>query len=72
LGSVSKRMIALAVERLLTDERLRIRFLRSRIEALADLGLRGIELTPDEILLFIQTDARVWFWETAEARDPVH
>jgi hypothetical protein len=69
---MSKRMIGLAVERLITDERLRIRFLRSRIEALADLALRGIELTPEEISLFIQTDARVWFWETAEAGDPVH
>jgi hypothetical protein len=65
-------MIGLAVERLLTDEHLRIRFLRSRIEALADLGLRGIELTPDEISLFIQTDARVWFWEGAAADGPVH
>ena len=65
-------MIGLAIEKLLSDERLRIRFLRSRIEALADLGLRGIDLTPDEIALFIQTDARVWFWETAAAGDPVH
>jgi hypothetical protein len=69
---MSQRMIGLAIERLLSDERLRIRFLRSRIEALADLGLRGIELTPDEISLFIQTDARVWFWERATADGPVH
>jgi hypothetical protein len=69
---MSQRMTHLAVERLLTDERLRIRFLRSRIEALADLALLGIVLTPDEIALFIQTDARVWFWETAAAGDPIH
>lgn len=65
-------MIGLAVDRLLTDERLRIRFLRSRIEAVADLGLGGVVLTPDEIALFMQTDARVWFWERAETGDPVH
>ena len=65
-------MIGLAIERLLTDERLRIRFLRSRIDAVADLGLGGVELTPDEIALFMQTDGRVWFWERADVGDPVH
>jgi hypothetical protein len=69
---MSHRMTHLAVERLLTDERLRIRFLRSRIEALTDLARLGIDLTPDEIAMFIQTDARVWFCETAGAGDRVH
>jgi hypothetical protein len=69
---MSKRMVELAVDKLLGDERLRIRFRRSRIESLADLGLRGIDLTPDEIQLFIQTEPRVWFWETAAAAGPVH
>ena len=69
---MTQRMVELAVDKLLRDERLRIRFRRSRIETLADLGLRGIDLTPDEIELFMQTDARVWFWETAAAGGPVH
>jgi hypothetical protein len=65
-------MVGIAIDRLLSDERLRIRFFRSRIETIADLGVRGIELTPDEIELFIQTDARVWFWDGALRGDPVH
>ena len=69
---MSQRMVELAVDKLLEDERLRTRFRRSRIETLADLGVRGIDLSPDEIELFIQTDARVWFWETAAADGPVH
>ena len=56
-------MIGVAIDRLLTDKRLRARFVLSRIETLADLGVRGIELTPEEIELFMQTDAGIWFWE---------
>jgi hypothetical protein len=72
VDSMSIEMIGLAIDTLLNDERLRIRFSRSRIETIADLGVRGIELTPDEIELFIQTDAGVWFWERSSARDPLH
>jgi hypothetical protein len=65
-------MVATAIDRLVTEDWLRIRFARSRIQALADLALRGIELTPDEMELFMQTDSRVWFCETAMSIDRAH
>ncbi len=49
------------IDTLLTDENLRTRFARDRIETVAELCLRGVELTRDEIDLFCRTDARLWF-----------
>ena len=40
---------------------LRIRFALDRMETIAELCLRGFELTRDEIDLFSRTDARLWF-----------
>jgi hypothetical protein len=51
----------MVVEKLLTDERLRIRFALDRMETIAELCLRGFELTRDEIDFFSRTDARLWF-----------
>lgn len=59
---MSQQMVGIVIDRLLTDEHLRIRFAVDRIETLADLSFLGIELTPDEIDVFMQTDVRVWFW----------
>ena len=69
---MSIEMVGLAIDSLVSDERLRTRFSRSRIETIADFGVRGIELTPDEIELFIQTDAGIWFWERSSAGDRRH
>ncbi len=49
------------IEKLLTDENLRIRLALDRMETIAELCLRGFELTPDEIDLIYRTDARLWF-----------
>jgi hypothetical protein len=46
---------------LLTDENLRIRFALDRIETVAEMCSRGVDLTCDEIDLLCQTDARLWF-----------
>ena len=51
----------MAIEKLLTDERLRIRFALDRMETIAELCMHGFELTGDEIDLFNRTDARMWF-----------
>ena len=59
---MSQRMVGLVIDRLLNDQDLRVRFALDRIETLADLSLLGVELTPDEIDVFMQTDVRVWFW----------
>jgi hypothetical protein len=51
----------MVIEKLLTDERLRIGFALDRMETIAELYLRGFELTRDEIDLFDRSDARLWF-----------
>ena len=58
---MSRTRVGLVIEKLLTDEGLRIRFALHRMETIAELYLRGFELTRDEIELFSRTDARLWF-----------
>lgn len=62
---MSQQTVGMVIDKLLTDEDLRIRFVVDRMETLADLFLRGFELKPDEIDLFCQTDAGLWFWGAA-------
>ena len=62
---MSQQTVAIVVEKLLSDEDLRIRFALDRMETLAELCLHGVELRPDEIDLFCRTDARLWFWGSA-------
>ena len=57
---MSRTRVGLVIEKLLTDEGLRIRFALHRMETIAELYLRGFELTRDEIELFSRTDARLW------------
>ena len=58
---MSRAGVGIVIEKLLTDENLRIRFAFDRIETVAELCLRGVELTRDEVDIFCRTDARVWF-----------
>jgi hypothetical protein len=58
---MSRRTIGHVIGRLLTDEDLRIRFAIDPFDALAELHLRGLPLTPDEIDVFVQSDTRLWF-----------
>ena len=60
---MSHQMVGVVIHSLLTDEELRIRFAVDPMEAIAALALRGFELSPDEIDVFIRTDARTWFWD---------
>ena len=59
---MSQQTVGIVIDKLLSDEDLRIRFVEDRMETLAELHLRGLELRPDEIDLFCRTDARLWFW----------
>jgi hypothetical protein len=61
-AAMSQQMVGIVIDRLLTDEDLRIRFIVEPVETMADLHARGFELTPDEIDLFIQTNTRTWLW----------
>ena len=59
---MSQQTVGIVIDKLLTDEDLRIRFVVDRIDTLAELCLRGFELSPDELDLFCRTDARLRFW----------
>ena len=54
---MSRAAVGMVVEKLLTDENLRIRFAVDPMETVAELFLRGVDLTRDEIDLFCRTDA---------------
>jgi hypothetical protein len=69
---MSQQMVGIVINRLLTDEDLRIRLSVEPVDTLADLQASGVELTPDEIDLFIQTNARTWFWTEWRAGSHVH
>jgi hypothetical protein len=58
---MSRAGVGLVVETLLTDESLRIRLAGDRMEALAELYVRGFELSGEEMDLFHRTDPRLWF-----------
>ena len=62
---MSQQTIGMVIDKLLSDEDLRNRFVVDRIETLAELYLGGVELRLDEIDLFCRTDARLWFWGAA-------
>lgn len=66
---MSQRTVGLVIGRLLNDQDLRIRLAVDPFETLADLSLLGMELTREEIDVFIQTDIRVWFWGSALLRE---
>ena len=69
---MSQHTVGIVLDKLLTDEDLRIRFVIDPMETLAELCLGGFELSPDEIGLFCRTDARLWFWAGAAQGDPQH
>jgi hypothetical protein len=58
---MSQTGVEKVVEQLLADENLRIRFALHRIETIAELGLRGFDLSREDVDLFCRTDARLWF-----------
>jgi hypothetical protein len=58
---MSQENVESVIDRLLTDEELRTRFAFDPFDTLAELHLRGLALTPDEIDVFVRSDARVWF-----------
>ena len=64
--------VGLVIDKLLTDENLRIRFALDRLETVAGLCLRGFDLTRDEIDLLCRTDAGVWFLRSAVSGAPQH
>jgi hypothetical protein len=62
----------MVIDTLLTDENLRIRFALDRMETVAELFLRGFDLSQDEIDLFCQTNADLWFLGDIVAAELLH
>jgi len=69
---MSQRVIGFVIESLLADEDFRTRFIASPLETLANLYARGLELTPAEIDLFMQTNSQTWLWNQEGVGTPVH
>ena len=59
---MSRPGVGMVIEKLVTVESVRIRFALDPIETIAELCLRGFELTRDEVDLFCRTDARLRFF----------
>jgi hypothetical protein len=64
--------IGMVIDTLLTEEQLRIRFAVDRISTVTELFQRGFDLSPDEIDLFCQTNADLWFLRDTAGEEPLH
>jgi hypothetical protein len=69
---MSQLNVERVITRLLTDEELRLRFSLDPLDTLAELHLRGMALTPDEIELFVQSDVDIWFGDNQSDRGWFH
>jgi hypothetical protein len=69
---MSRASVGMVIDKLLTDENLRLRFALDRIETIAGLCLRGFDLSQDEIELLCRTDAGLWFLRSAVRGAPQH
>jgi hypothetical protein len=63
---MSQKTVQLFIGQLLTDEELRLRFVRRPLDTLVGLRDLGYELTQSEIDALLQTD--VAFWNSAADR----
>src|SRR5262249_23660731 len=71
-GAMSDGNVERVMNRLLSEEDLRIRFVLDRFATLADLHDGGLALTPDEIDMFVQSDAEIWFGNRTAAGHYLH
>ena len=69
---MSRASVGMVIDKLLTDENLRIRFALSPVETVAALVLRGLDLSREEMDLLSRTDAGVWFLRSAVSGAPQH
>ena len=69
---MSQRTVGIVIDRLLADESLRLRFEEDPVETVGELLACGVELTANEIDLFVQSDAQMWFWIDRRVGDRVH
>ena len=65
---MSRAIVGMVIESCSPMRDLRIRFALDRIETVADLCLRGFDLTRDEIDLLCRTDAVCGSWRPSASR----
>jgi hypothetical protein len=63
---MSQKTVQLLIGRIVTDEELRLRFVRQPLDTLTGLREQGFELTASEIEALVETDRQ--FWNSAAAR----
>ena len=69
---MSLRTVGIVMDRLLADESFRLRFGEDPVETVGEVLAHGVELTPNEIDLFVQSDAQMWFWIDRRVGDRLH
>jgi len=57
---MSQQNVGHVIQILLTDEDVRTRFALDPFDTIADLYLRGLSLTIDEIAMFVRSDVQSW------------
>jgi hypothetical protein len=57
---MSQKTVQFLIGRLLTDEELRLQFVRQPLATLVALRDQGFELTTSEIEALVETDKRLW------------
>jgi hypothetical protein len=57
---MSQKAVQLLIGRIVTDEELRVRFVRQPLETLTVLREQGFELTTSEIDALVNTDRQLW------------
>ena len=67
---MSQKTVQLLIGRIVTDEELRLRFVRQPLETLTALREQGFELTTSEIEALVETDRQLW--NSAAARIHPH
>ncbi|HEX2339667.1 MAG TPA: hypothetical protein VHI98_04235 [Vicinamibacterales bacterium] len=58
---MSRAGVGFVIEKLFTDRTMRIRFTLDPIGTVADLFLRGADLTRDEMDVLCRTDVDLWY-----------
>jgi hypothetical protein len=69
---MSNHAVEVVMNRLLTDEELRLRYAIDRVETLGELHAHGLVLTPSEIDLFIESDLQMWSWIDRPGAERMH
>ena len=57
---MSQKTVQLLIGQIVTDEDLRLRFVRQPLETLTALRDQGIDLTTSEIEALLETDRQLW------------